>query len=187
MSISSPQIVTEEHIAAFGSIIHYYAYAESGIKITLAGLLDMDLREMLILSEPYSSMNLRTVAKSIVKERLGPGKEADQFIQLIGELGTFGPLRNAIAHQRWTKGARPGSIRPFHLDIRSGSALLKGQSDTEKDWTAAELAAEGDRARKLNASIVRYMQSSGIIDRMDRKHAARSSATESSDGSSTND
>lgn len=177
----------DDQLCAFGAIIHYYACAESGIKIALAGMLRIDLVELLILTEPHSSMDLRNVAKSIAKERFKLTPEVERFCQLVGDLGAFGALRNAVAHSRWTKGARQCSIKPFRVDIRSGSARFIGDDDEERDWTADELTEQGQKLFELNHRIVQFMKETGIAAAMERKDATISEAMDESGGSSTND
>ena len=65
--------VTREHLTGFGGVTYYYAHAESGLKICLAGMAEMELRVMLILTEPYSAVNLRNVCKSMAKAKYLPG------------------------------------------------------------------------------------------------------------------
>lgn len=165
-------VPTKAQFEAFGTIVHFYACAESGIKITLTGMLDIDLVELLILTEPASSFDLRNVAKSIAKQRCTKPKELERFIQIVGDLGAFGPLRNAIGHSRWTKGKRRGSIKPLGIDIRSGSVRLVGKEPDERDWTAKELKAEGQKLRAINQRLVQFMRDNGIIEAMARKDAA---------------
>ena len=181
-------IVTQKHFTAFGGIIHYYACAESGLKICLAGMAEMDLRVMLIFTEPYSAVNLRNVCKSVAKARYLPDDPLGlRFCQLAGDLGAYGPLRNQVGHSRWTMGQRPGSIRPFGVDIRSGSPKFHGQEVDERDWTADELADQGEGLYQLNRRIVQFMHDSGITAAMDAKEAANSDATEPGEGISTKD
>lgn len=170
-------IVTREHMTAFGAIAHYYACAESGLRICLAGMAEMDLRIMLILTEPYSAVNLRAVCKSIAKAKYLPGDPLGaRFTQLAGDLGAFGPLRNQIAHSRWTYGQRDGAIRPLGVDIRSGTPKFHGQNLDEKDWTADELLVKADELAALNTRIVQFLKDSGIESAMAANDAESSAS-----------
>ena len=180
-------VPTGKQLDAFGRIINYYADAETGIKIALAGMLEIDMFELLVLTEPYSSLDLRNVAKSIAKHRFDAGRERDQFCQLVGDLGAFGPLRNNIAHSRWTKGERRGSIKPHRVDIRSGVVKFHGAEEGERDWTTKELQAEVLKLLLLNRRIVQFMQVTGIAASIFGNTSDSSDSSEESEGSSSSD
>lgn len=149
--------VTKDHLLGFGGIIHYYASAEAGIKIGLATVLGVELIDVMILCEPYSSLDLRNVAKSISKAHEPITPEVERFLQLIGDFGAFGPMRNLIAHSRWKAGQREGSIKPTRLDIRDGKARAYGMLEDERDWTAPELFEEADKLVDLNRRIGQFL------------------------------
>lgn len=169
---------TRAQLEAFGAITYHYASAEAGIKIALAAMLELTLTELLTLTEPASSFDLRNLAKSIAKLRVTDAKEIERFCHLVGELGTFGPLRNAIGHSRWTKGARRGSIKPFHMDIRSGTAKFRGTDPNERDWTAKELQVEADRLYNLNVQLIRYMKKMKFFEDMAENTSETNKPTE---------
>lgn len=179
--------VSEGHLNEFGEIIYLYATAESGIKIALSDILQMDLGEMLILTEPYSSQNLRNVAKSIIKQRTSEGPLRDRFVGIIGRFGTFGRIRNHIAHSRWTAGARPNSIRPFGIDIRSGTAKFLGIDTDEEDYTPEDLVKVAGDLLRLNQDIVQFLDDVGATARMEQKAASIRSEIDWREGSSTKD
>lgn len=158
-------------LAGFGAIIYWYAQVEFGVKSVLAGVLDIHMYDMMILAEPYSAANLRNVAKSIVKDSAMNKANQTIFIGLVGEFGTFGTIRNTVAHRRWTAGTRPGSIRAVGLDIRSGAAKSLGLDPSEKDYLAADLFAQAEKLIELNLRFVRFIQTSGLEARIDAKMA----------------
>ncbi len=148
---------------------------------------EMDLHVMLILTEPYSALNLRNVCTSIAKAKYLPDDPlGTRFTHLAGDLGAFGKLRNQVAHSRWTLGQREGSIRTWGVNIRSGTPQFHGQEPDEKDWTANELFMEAKKLFGLNARIVQFMKDSGINAAMAAKEAESSAAMDSEAGSSTN-
>jgi hypothetical protein len=60
-------VPSKAHFEAFGALLYHYATAETGLKICLCGIMNANLTLMLILTEPYSAINLRKVVKSIAK------------------------------------------------------------------------------------------------------------------------
>lgn len=179
--------VSEGHLIEFGEIIYLYATAESGIKIALSDILRMDLGELLILTEPYSSQNLRNVAKSIIKQRTPEGPLRDRFVGIIGRFGTFGRIRNHIAHSRWTAGKRTNSIRPFGIDIRSGSAKFLGIDPDEEDFTPDDLLRVAGDLLRLNQDIVQFLDDIGATARMEQKAVTIRAEIDARDGNSTKD
>jgi hypothetical protein len=151
------QAVTKEHLLAFGGIIHHYAVAENGIKIALATLMGIELVDVMILTEPYSSLNLRNVAKSLAKVKEPINEPVRVFLQIVGDFGAFGAIRNNIAHNRWTDGSRPNSVKPSRLDIREGKARVYGASHEERDWLLEELYQQSDALVDLNKRIIQFL------------------------------
>lgn len=153
---------SNEFKQAFGSHIYEYAALEFGIKGTLGYILKIDTLEAFIIGEPYSSMALRNVAKSITKESSLSDQQKEKFVHILGEFGGQSRLRNYIAHSRWRKGDREGSLKPVGFDIRSGKAKMIGHDKDEKDYTAAEIKQEADKLKKLAAALVYFHMDCGF-------------------------
>lgn len=181
-------LLSDKHFEAFGRIVSAYASCETGIKLSLAGILNALPHEIMILSEPYSSLGLRNVSKSIAKLRL-PQDHQEQFMQLIGEFGGYAQLRNHIAHNRWTRGTRIGSIRPVQMDIRSGKAKPKGYDPEEPDFTLEEIGLRANQLFELNSKIVEFMIGAGLSEniekRLESERRAIQSIREGGDGSNS--
>jgi hypothetical protein len=163
-------IPTSAHLAAFGGLTFYYASNELGLKIAISGILQTDLADVLIVTEPLQSLQLRNVTKAIAKHRLRPDL-AEQLCQIVGDLGAFGPLRNSIAHNQWVDGAREGSIKPKYVSIREGRADWKGDDPEDRDWTAAEMTAEVGKLAKLQIRLNNFLNSSGLAAIVEEKTA----------------
>ena len=169
---------SKAHFEAFGALTHHYACVETGLKITLAGILNINLGLVLILAEPYSAVNLRKVIKSVAKMHEWKSGRLDQLMQIVGDLKVHGQLRNQIAHSRWTNGTRPNSIKPRNVDIRSESARFIGDDPEERDWTADEIQECAEQLIQLNARVVRFNHESGLTERIERNMQAASDAAE---------
>lgn len=171
-------------IAEFGAITHHYASVEFGIKITLSAILDITAFHGLVLTEPHTSVSLRNVAKAIAKQSLFPAQHTTTFLNIIGEHASYGPLRNAIGHSRWTDGTRRYAFKPSGLDIRSGAVKWRGFDEDEKDWTAKELRDVAAKLYKLDRRLVQLLDDSGLTKSMARKDAEMRAAIDASLGSS---
>lgn len=169
-------IPSEAHMAAFGRVIHHFAFVETGIKIAISGILECDLGAVLIFSEPYSSLDLKNVAKSLAKERLKP-EHCEKFVQIVGDWSKFASLRNVIAHSRWTDGDRPGTIKPRSVKIRQGRADWIGDDPSETSYSAADLEDVVTDLRKVDQRLRDFLTSSGLQAIIEAKTDASSADT----------
>lgn len=154
-------VPSDDHLIAFGRVMHNYAAVESGIKIAMSGILEIDLAHALIAFEPYSAINVKNVAKSLAKEKLKP-KLAETFCHIVGEWSAHNTLRNTIAHTRWTNGIRPGSIKPRNLSIKEGRAKFVGDGEDEADYTADDLEAAATKLHEINERLKMFLELSGL-------------------------
>ena len=152
---------SDAHLLAFGRIMHAYAAVESGIKIALSGILEIDLAHALIAFEPYTAASLKNVAKSLAKERLKPNL-AETFGIIVGDWGALAGLRNNIAHSRWTHGDRPGSIKPRGVSIGKGHARFIGDDGGETSYTAEQLIDAVCKLDVVNERLKEFLKTSGL-------------------------
>lgn len=174
-------IPSDDHLLAFGRIIHNFASVETGIKLTLAGILNTFLDAALISFQPYSALDLKNVAKSLSKERLRP-ELSDEFCHIVGAWAAYTGLRNVIAHSRWIEGIRSGSIKPRRLDIRADRARWIGNQLEEDDYTAPELEKIAFDLHRINERLKKFLHTSGVADVIDRNIDSESSDTSATSG-----
>lgn len=155
-------IPSDAHFKAFGALIHNYASVETGLKIVLSGILNAPLRLVLIMTEPYSALNLRQVLKAVAKEHEWPDKHLETLMQIVGDVKPISPLRNQIAHCRWTEGARPDAVKPRRVDIREERARYYGDDEDERDWTAAELDEQAEKLIAINLRLIQFLSDTGL-------------------------
>jgi hypothetical protein len=156
--------LSDEHFRAFGRITHYYASIEAGLKITIGGLTGARMADTLIMAEPYTSLQLKNVVKSLNREIPLPRDGNSVLSQIVGDFTSLSTIRNAIAHFRWAQGVRPHSIKPIHLDIRSGKAVFRGNNPEERDWTPEELLAEAEKLEALDNKLRQFVKDYGLFD-----------------------
>jgi len=167
--------LSTEHFTGFGAVTHYYALVETGLKLILSDTLNIDIGVAIIISEPYGALDTRNVLKSLNKLYARGGKLNEELSQIIGDLSTFGPLRNSIAHSQWCNGERPRSIKPMRLDIRSGKPVTSGSDPEEKDYTAEDLLEEASKLELLHERICKFLEDSGAKERIDENISRRRS------------
>lgn len=157
-----PDDLTGAEFHAFGYIVSTYAKVEVGFKLIIGRILGLDNWVIGILSEPYGTMDLRNVTKSIVKSSDISDELQERIVQLVGDFKTFSGLRTDICHSMWGDGICPNSIRPLRLDIRSGKLVLKGVHDDDKDWALDELEEQAKRLNALHARQVAVLKELGF-------------------------
>ena len=147
--------LTEQHVLAFGAIIHRYAHCESGLRMALSPLLGIDRIDVMILTEPLNSLGLRNVAKSLVKSREPLSEASQRLLAVIDEFEKFGSVRNCIAHDRWMRGGRQNSIKPARIDIRGGNVRVSGIFDQKADYTPNDLFDAANALGELGSGPVK--------------------------------
>ena len=155
------ELITDKHFEAWGRIVWAYAQMESGIKLSMAGILDMLLHEMIILTNPHSASQLKSVAKSIAKLKLSES-DAEEFSQILGDWSASSRIRNHISHNRWTFGNRPTSLTPSFIDTHSGKAKFKGASEADEDFTLEDFGGIADKLFRSNVRLVEFMARTGL-------------------------
>ena len=166
-------VPSDAHMVAFGRIIHNFAAVESGIKIALSGILELNLDLAMIAFQPYTASTLKRVAKSISKEKLKPHL-SETFIGIVGEWCGHSRLRNDIAHNRWTEGAASNSIKPRYLSINADRAEWFGDGDEEAEYSAADLENKALHLHNTNERLKAFLQASGLQSIIEAKIAAAS-------------
>lgn len=143
--------LTPEHFYAFGYIVSTYAKVETGFSFIIAKIIGVPRHVAVLLCEPYSSQSLRNVVSTVHTTDYDMSDDLrERITDLANQFEGFGQLRNAIAHDIWTKGFREGSIKPMRLNIRSGKPKFIGADDGERDWTLDELSDEAEKLQALH-------------------------------------
>jgi hypothetical protein len=163
MSDQPKEILTVEHFARFGVIIHSFARLEYLIQAAMAAASGLDDSKLVILTKGLSYSQKRDTFYSYLEiyplvDKAHVAKLKDFF----DRAHTYNPLRNNIAHALWRPGVRPGTIRAGYVDVRYGKGKVVGYNEDDKDYTVDEL---GDVANALHAivnDLIRYLRDSGI-------------------------
>jgi hypothetical protein len=151
--------VTPEHARYFGHIINIFARIEHQMMVCVAGMLDSDLATAHILMADTHYRQKQQIVRHL-NTTLGINGHVNQdLIAVLDDLHKLSSLRNAIAHCIWTKGNRPGTIKPMQLNLRAKEPKPLGHQHNERGYTSDELKAE---ANKLEAISRRFRD---LLDR----------------------
>lgn len=151
--------LTDAHYHVFGYITHVYAKIERGFTWYIGWRLHIppNFRYLAnILVAPYSARDFRNVAKALHKELPMDEPDHSRFIEMIGEFKRISRLRNHIAHNLWTAGKRPGSIKPMHARISEDRLDVFGADDDEEDFLLEDFTKEAKRLEKLQAQFIEF-------------------------------
>lgn len=160
---SPAAILSDEHYRVFGGIIVGFAKAEIGIKMTLAGLLKIDLLDALAITAPYGSVSLRNVAKSIAKLKWEDRPELlAEFLHLVGKIKGRATMRNDIAHNLWRVGRRPSSIAPMYVSVREDRADLIGLGEEHRDYLLDEFSDAAVELNDMNMLLSAFWEKAGL-------------------------
>ncbi len=174
-------ILSPKHFEAFGRIIYACSEMERAIKLCLGAAYSLHVHDIFLITEPYSSANLKNVAKAVAKLYFS-SKMKDDFVEILGKFGKFSTLRNHIAHNHWTQGSRPDSIRIVQADIRAGRLDLKGYNEDERDYTLDELGNAANDLFELHIELIAFMKNYGLSAAIEEKMLEESLDKASSPG-----
>lgn len=189
MSDPNKPVLDRYHLTLFGGIIQLFAKVEVGFKLVLAGLINTDISTAVILSDSYTSMQLRRVVKSLSKlpnSRLS-SENNEKLVHLVGHFKTFGPVRNHIAHNQWTEGHQSETIKPMLIDIRSEKPKHVGMDPDEEEYTHDDLLKKYHDLQKLADDIYTFLKDTGFDDDITKNIDASSTEILDADGNSNNE
>lgn len=181
-------ILQAEHFQLFGRIVNGYARFEVELRFCLTAMTGMKTVEGAIVSAPYGAYQLNSVVKSVARLVVNPISQ-DRLVSLVDRWEKFTPLRTAVAHHIWRLGARPDSIRPTFIEVKSGHLKIKGSEDEDRDYTIPELVDLVNSLDALVNELYVFMDESGLEaklkaerENMAAKIAALKEAKASEDG-----
>lgn len=178
----NPSPLTPDHFAAFGAIIHHFARHEYLMQCIVCALIEVPLVPVSILTVELGYRARRNALLSLMKARPLPKPQSRRIETFLAVLDKRNALRNAIAHQVWTKGKRPGSIRPVGVSIRTGEAKWKGFFADEAEYTADKLRRIANELGRAYDKFVAYLDSEGLLEDIPRKTEASIRSTSPPNG-----
>ena len=139
-----------EHLQSFGLIVQGFARAENLMQVILSAVYRIHLTTIILLTNGLQYAGKREAALVSLRAVEMPAEMRERIAWLLGEVNKFSALRNAISHSNWTKGTRPGSVKPYQMKTRGGTLTLFGTKEDEDDHTIDELR---DAANALIAAL----------------------------------
>jgi len=161
--------LSDDFAKAFGHLVYQSANVETGLKVCLAGMIDIRPIHVLALAEPYTGPQLRQVVKSLAKSSHWPDGALEHLVELIGRSKAHKNLRNHIAHSRWTKGTREGSIKPMGMKINNEKIQTFGHKDEEEDWLPSEIMDAAEELRVFCGDLLAFNDKFGLTERLEKR------------------
>ncbi len=159
---------TPKTLITFAMIIQAFSKLESLIQMSIAGIGQLDLSKVLILTRNISYTGKRDVLFALLTEVNLDAEQQQQIRGFLDAADKYSTVRNHIAHSVWVAGARPDSIKPMSVAIRYGKLKYQGVLEEERDYTEAELIAIADKLAIISNSYVDFLKRSGFTASIER-------------------
>ena len=106
------RVLTERHLALFGTILQCFARYELTIEHAIAGVLQTDDPSIAILMRHLDFMGKRIALLDLLRDRSIPGDQWERIFAYLAVPSCHVGLRNQIAHSTWMASREPKSIQP---------------------------------------------------------------------------
>lgn len=169
--------VTEEHLRAFGHIIHQFARLELLIQCLLGPIVGVNIAVAVTLTAEMAYRAKRDTLKSFLAHTKIAPEIVTQINSYVDQIDGLNWLRNEIAHSQWKPGKRPGSIKPWRIVVRGGAGKMKGGDLNEPDYLADDLLNYAEKLTNLYNDFSLYLAKVGLLplsiaDTSDNKNSA---------------
>lgn len=164
--------LTLEHLQWFGLIIQGFARAEHIMVEIMGRLHGVRHISMTIITVGLSYSGKLDALRASLRAFEMPEKHKEMIRWHLGEIGKFSPLRNAIAHAYWRKGARAGSVKPAYYKTRGGILEIVGFDELEEDYTPQDLErAAGDLISSIDR-LDKFRSTHGYLPLLEKRGKA---------------
>jgi hypothetical protein len=177
-----PSVLTPDYFAAFGAIIHHFARHEYLMQCIVSAIIDVPIVPVSILTVELGYRARRETLLSLMRSKPLPKAQLQRIETFLAILDKRNALRNAIAHQAWKQGTRPGSVRPIGISVRGGEARFKGLAKSEDEYTADKLRRIANELGRSYDRFVAYLDREGLLRYIPRNTDASNSDTSSPSG-----
>lgn len=155
-------LLSQDHLSRFGSIVYSFAHLEYLMQSVMAGAGELDPDKITVLTKALTYSQKRDTLYSYLKFYNFPAEREVPIKEFFDRAHKHNALRNHIAHSMWTKGTRPDTIKPAYIDLRQGRALVGGQDENERDYTMDELGNIANELRNIVSDLVSYLRETGV-------------------------
>jgi hypothetical protein len=104
--------LTDEHLRLFGAIVHSFAQYELVIQRGLAGVLEVDVGLVPLLTKDLDFVQKRSALLDLLRERQFPNDVWDTVFAHLAVATCRVALRDQIVHATWKASPDPHSIQP---------------------------------------------------------------------------
>jgi len=72
---------------------------------------------------------------------------------VMTDIEIYAKKRDVAAHAMWTKGRKPGTIKPLQFRARGGTIKTRGHHHNEPEYTAEDMETDAAAIRKLYSRL----------------------------------
>jgi hypothetical protein len=164
-----PVQLTGSILIAFALIIQAFARLEWLMQMSMAGIGEVDLSKVLIMTRNVTYPGKRDVLFSLMQDVNLGDLQKQQIRGFLDEADKYAKVRNHIAHSMWGKGTRSDSFKPMSVAIRHGKLKYFGVLTDEDDYTEQDFIKIADKLAIICNSYVAFLRNSGLTASIERK------------------
>ena len=163
MTPAKEPLLHDDHFRAFGAIVHQFARFEAIMVGIMCKVSNLDSVYGGVFTSELPYRGKKDTLAAILDLRKVPAEQIEKLNGYLGQVHKWNSLRNAIAHNVWKPGRRPGSVMPFGLSVRNRDQIFVGYEEKDRDYTAEELLQIGNELISLHDRFVRYLKGVNLL------------------------
>jgi hypothetical protein len=159
------QVLTEQQIVLFGTIVQWFASYELSMEQAIAGVVGTDLSCVAILMRGLNFAQKRAALLDLLRDRSAPRDRWERVFAHLAVPACHIPLRDSIVHSTWIKAPEPRSIQPNWILRRPPSIepLYLGETADETTYTLERLKGIAADLAEGHKRFVVYLVEAGLI------------------------
>jgi len=165
MNQPNENVLSDQHLRLFGSIVQWVAQYEFAIQRAIAGVLRIDLSSTLLVMRDLDFSQKRVALLDLLSERNAPRDQWERVFAHLALPHLHVQLRDQIVHLTWTKTPEPHSIQPNWI-LR----LPPGVEPAFRDPTADNISYTLDSLNEIATDLasgherfVAYLVEAGLV------------------------
>ena len=166
--------LSDQHLALFGAIVHWFARYECLMQRAMTKVGDADDASVIALTKGLDFGEKKEALLRLLHYRDAPLDQCDAVRDYLKLPSRLEPLRDDIAHSEWTRGGAEDSIQPSWIlqppeTIKAlrGSQIAPGglheDADEIAEYTLADLAQIAERLAQNYGAFRAYLEEIGRI------------------------
>lgn len=163
--MDEPDVLSDQHLMLFGSIVQWFAHYELTIQRAISGILRIEVSSAVLLTRDLDFTRKRAALLDLVKERALPDDFWERIFAFLAVPATRASLQDQIVHSTWKKSPEPASIQPNWI-LRLPPGIEPTYRVPVSDDASYSLDLLGEIVRDLaenHERFVTYLIDQGVV------------------------